>query len=117
MLVMNPTGENHLLSSQFTLGGDASIAAGPVGRTASANTDAYMKAEILSWSRARGVFAGIALQGATMREDMDDNQALYGRRLTNRDIIEGKVSTPPAARDFIGALNQYSPRRTGNGSV
>lgn len=117
MLVMNPNGENHLLSSQFTLGGDASVAAGPVGRTASANTDAYMKAEMLSWSRSRGVFAGIALQGATLREDMDDNQALYGRRLTNRDIIEGKVSTPAAAREFIGVLNQYSPRRTGNGSV
>jgi SH3 domain-containing YSC84-like protein 1 len=101
------------LSNQFTVGGDASVAAGPVGRTASANTDAYMTAEILSWSRSRGVFAGLSLQGATMREDMNDNQALYGRRLTNRDIIQGNVTVPSAARDFVATLTKYSPREIG----
>ncbi len=114
-LIMNPKGEDRLLSNQFTLGADASVAAGPVGRTASANTDAYMTAEILSWSRSRGVFAGVALQGATMREDMDDNQALYGRSLTNRDIVQGNVAVPSAARPFIETLTRYSPRETGNG--
>ncbi|HVX67879.1 MAG TPA: lipid-binding SYLF domain-containing protein [Bryobacteraceae bacterium] len=116
-LIMNQRGEDHLLSSQFTLGGDASVAAGPVGRTASANTDATMGAEILSWSRSRGVFAGLALQGATMREDMDDNQALYGRRLTNRDIIQGNVTVPPAAQQFIQTLTKYSPREIGKAGV
>ncbi len=115
-LVMNQRGEGRLLSSQFTLGGDASVAAGPVGRTASANTDAYMTAEILSWSRSRGVFAGLSLQGATMREDMDDNQALYGRRLTNRDIIQGNVAVPSAAQPFIHALTKYSACATGSKS-
>jgi len=112
-LMMNQKGEDRLLSNQFTIGADASVAAGPVGRTASANTDAYMTAEILSWSRSRGVFAGLSLQGATMREDMNDNQALYGRRLINRDIIQGNVTVPPAARDFVGTLTKYSPREIG----
>jgi lipid-binding SYLF domain-containing protein len=116
-LIMNQRGEDHLLSSQFTLGGDASVAAGPVGRTAAATTDATMGAEILSWSRARGVFAGLALQGATMREDMDDNQALYGRRLTNRDIIQGNVAVPPAAHEFIQTLTKYSPRSSGSAGI
>ncbi len=113
-LIMNQRGEDRLLSSQFTVGGDASVAAGPVGRTASANTDAYMTAEILSWSRSRGVFAGLALQGATMREDLDDNQALYGRRLTNRDIIQGHVPVPAAAQGFVNVLTRYSPREIGS---
>lgn len=117
MLVMNPQGEDRLLSSQFALGADASIAAGPVGRTAAAGTDAYLTAEILSWSRSRGVFAGVSLQGATLREDMDDNQALYGRRLTNRDIIQGNVAVPRAAHQFIATLDKYSPRQTAKGGV
>ncbi len=117
MLVMNPRGEQHLLNTQFTLGGDASIAAGPVGRTVAANTDPTMGAEILSWSRSHGVFAGVSLQGATIREDMDDNQGLYGRRLTNRDIIQGNVAVPPAARPFVNYLEQLSPRQTGTGNV
>ncbi len=111
MLVMNPKGEDRLLSSQFTLGGDATIAAGPVGRSASANTDAYMTAEILSWSRSRGAFAGVSLKGATMREDLADNQALYGKALTNRDIIQGNVAPPPAAQQFIQTLDRYAVRQ------
>ena len=117
MLVMNPSGENRLLNTQFTLGGDASIAAGPVGRTAAANTDASMGAEILSWSRSRGVFAGVSLKGATVREDMDDNQALYGRRLTNRDIIQGHVAAPAAAQQFVNYLEKLSPRKTGTATA
>jgi lipid-binding SYLF domain-containing protein len=111
LLVMNPKGENDVLNSQFTLGAGGSIAAGPVGRSATAQTSATMGAEILSYSRSRGVFAGLSLQGATLREDLDDNQALYGRRLTNRDIVQGHVSTPPAARSFINYLEQLSPRQ------
>ncbi len=111
MLVMNPKGEDRLLSSQFTLGGDASIAAGPVGRAASANTDAYMTAEILSWSRSRGVFAGVSLQGATLKQDSDDNRALYGRDITNRDIIQGDTAVPSTAQGFVNTLDRYSARK------
>ncbi len=109
MLVMNQRGEDRLLSSQFTLGADASIAAGPVGRTTSANTDAYMSAEILSWSRSRGAFAGVALNGATLRNDTADNQALYGRALDNKQIIEGQVAVPAGARPLIDELDRMSP--------
>ncbi len=87
MLVMNKRGADKLLASKFTLGGDASVAAGPVGRTAAANTDAKMQAEILTYSRARGVFAGIALDGATLRPDHEANAELYGGKLTNRQIL------------------------------
>src|SRR4029077_11372588 len=86
MLVMNDRGEDKLLSSKFTLGAEGSVAAGPVGRTATAQTDAQMHAEILSWSRSQGLFAGVALEGATLREDLDDNAALYGQKLENRHI-------------------------------
>lgn len=111
MLVMNQGGVNRLLSSKFTLGGDASVAAGPVGRTATAETDAYMTAQILTWSRSRGVFAGISLSGATLRQDLDSNQALYGKKLTNKDIIEGDVPPPAAASGFMSTLNKYSVRK------
>jgi lipid-binding SYLF domain-containing protein len=111
MLVMNQHGADRLLSSKFTLGGDASVAAGPVGRTATAETDAYMTAEILTWSRARGLFAGISLSGATLRQDLDTNKALYGRRLQNKEIIQGNVAPPPAAKHFIAVLNKYSSRK------
>ena len=87
MLVMNERGMQRLLSNQFTLGGDASVAAGPVGRTTTAQTDASMRAEILSWSRARGVFAGYSLDGATMREDDDANKDLYGAPTTQADPV------------------------------
>ena len=111
MLVMNQGGMNKLLSSKFTLGGDASVAAGPLGRESSAQTDAMMNAEILTWSRQRGVFAGIALTGATLREDADTNTELYGQSQTNRDIVEGKVATPAAAKPLIAQLNKYSSRK------
>ena len=112
LLVMNQGGVDRLLSSKFTLGADASVAAGPVGRSAHAATDALLTAQILSWSRSRGIFAGISLQGATLRQDLDDNRELYGRRLTNRQIIEGHVTVPAPASRFISLLDKYSSRRT-----
>jgi lipid-binding SYLF domain-containing protein len=111
MLVMNQRGADRLLSSKFTLGGAASVAAGPVGRDATAQTDAYMTAEILSWSRSRGVFAGVSLQGATLRQDLDTNRSLYGKTLENREIIQGNIAPPAAASGFISVLNKYSSRK------
>src|ERR1700690_79934 len=111
MLVMNDDGERRLLSSQFKLGADASVAAGPVGRTTAADTDLYMTAEILSWSRSRGVFAGISLAGATVRQDLKDNQALYGSKLANKDIIEGNTPVPSAAEQLVRTIDRYSPRK------
>jgi lipid-binding SYLF domain-containing protein len=119
MLVMNERGADKLLSSKFTLGAEGSVAAGPVGRTATAQTDAQMHAEILSWSRSQGLFAGLALEGATLRQDLDDNAALYGRRLENREIVTTSVRTPKAAARLIGLLNQYSAHertKTSSGS-
>src|SRR5579871_4906195 len=87
MLVMNARGADKLLSSKFTLGAEGSVAAGPVGRTATAQKDAQMHAEILSWSRSQGLFAGLALEGATLRQDLDDNATLYGKKLENRQIV------------------------------
>src|SRR3984893_14083730 len=110
MLVMNERGEDKLLSSKFTLGAEGSVAAGPVGRTATAQTDAQMHAEILSWSRSQGVFAGIALEGATLRQDLDDNRALYGKRLENRQIVTGGVRPPRSADKLMSLLNRYSRR-------
>jgi SH3 domain-containing YSC84-like protein 1 len=114
MLVMNQGGMNKLMQSKFTLGGDASVAAGPIGRTASANTDAYMSAEILSWSRARGLFAGVALNGATLRPDEDENAALYGNKMTTRQVIEGSRPVPASAKPLIAKLNNYSYREGGS---
>jgi len=114
MLVMNERGADKLLSSKFTLGAEGSVAAGPVGRTATAQTDAQMKAEILSWSRSQGLFAGLALEGATLRQDLDDNATLYGKKLENRAIVTTSVRTPKAAAKLIALLNKYSAReRTG----
>ena len=110
MLVMNERGVDKLLGSKFTLGAEGSVAAGPVGRTATAQTDAQMHAEILSWSRSQGLFAGLALQGATLRQDLDDNQTLYGKRLENRQIVTTRVKAPKAAASLISFLNKYSPR-------
>jgi lipid-binding SYLF domain-containing protein len=110
MLVMNPRGADKLLSSKFTLGAEGSVAAGPVGRTATAQTDAQMKAEILSWSRSQGLFAGLALEGATLRQDLDDNATLYGKELENRQIVTTAVRTPKAAAKLIALLNKHSPR-------
>jgi lipid-binding SYLF domain-containing protein len=110
MLVMNARGADKLLSSKFTLGAEGSVAAGPVGRTATAQTDAQMHAEILSWSRSQGLFAGLSLHGATLRQDLDDNAVLYGKRLENRQIVTTPVRAPKAAAKLIAELNKYSPR-------
>ena len=110
MLVMNERGADKLLSSKFTLGAEASVAAGPVGRTATAQTDAQVHADILSWSRSQGLFAGVALEGATLRQDLDDNATLYGKQLENRDIVTKGVRAPGAAAKLIALLNRYSAR-------
>lgn len=111
MLVMNQRGMNRLLSTKFTLGGDASVAAGPVGRSTQAETDAAMTAEILTWSRSRGLFAGISLSGATLREDSDWNHDLYGRDITNKEVLTTAVPAPKSAAVLIDELNHYSSRK------
>jgi len=111
LLVMNERGAQRLLSSKFTLGGDASVAAGPVGRNATAQTDAYMSAEILSWSRSRGVFAGVSLQGSTLRQDSDDNKSLYGKSIENKDIVTQEVPPPKSAERLLALFNKYSSRK------
>ena len=112
MLVLNDRGAEKMLSSKFTLGADASVAAGPVGRTTSADTDAAMRAEILTYSRTRGVFAGIALNGATLRDDDDTNQELYGKELPNKQIVLENTAAPKAAAPLLAKLNKYSSRRS-----
>jgi len=114
MLVMNARGADKLLSSKFTLGAEGSVAAGPVGRTATAQTDAQMHADILSWSRSQGLFVGLALEGATLRQDLDDNATLYGRKLENREIVTTPVHVPKAAVKLISLLNRYSRREHAN---
>jgi lipid-binding SYLF domain-containing protein len=109
MLVMNDRGAERLMQSQFTLGGEGEIAAGPVGRDSTAQTDAKFTAEILSWSRSRGVFAGIALKGATLRQDLDDNQTLYGKKLETKEIAMGHVRPTPAGRQLIASVEAVSP--------
>ncbi len=110
-LVMNDRGANSLLHSKVRLGADASAAAGPVGRLASADTDAYMRSEILSYSRARGAFAGISLEGSTLRPDSGANRNLYGRSIGAAEIINGsEVQTPAAAGDLIAVLRKASPQ-------
>ena len=112
MLVMNKKGMDRLLSTKFTLGGDASVAAGPVGRSTQAETDAALTAEILTWSRQRGAFLGVSLSGATLREDSDWNRDLYGKKITNREIImKGTVEAPKAAEGLMTELNRYSSRK------
>jgi SH3 domain-containing YSC84-like protein 1 len=111
MLVMNKKGAESMLKSKFTLGGDASIAGGPVGRDSTAQTDAMMRAEILSYSRQRGVFGGLSLSGATLRPDDEANKELYGKELPNQQIVQGEVTTPPAAHTFIAELNKFSSRK------
>jgi lipid-binding SYLF domain-containing protein len=111
LLVMNEGGMKHLLSDKFTLGGDAAVAAGPVGRAVSAQTDAMMNAEILSYSRSRGLFAGVSLEGATLAPDGETNHELYGHDSTNREILTGDFKTPAAAERFERALHRDSARR------
>jgi lipid-binding SYLF domain-containing protein len=112
LLVMNERGMKHLRESKFTLGGDATVAAGPVGRAATAQTDVTMHAEILSYSRARGIFAGIVLDGATLRPDDSANKELYGSNPGNRSILTGGVKTPPAAHKLESMLSHESPHET-----
>jgi lipid-binding SYLF domain-containing protein len=110
MLVMSQRGMDKLLGDKFTLGADASVAAGPVGRTANANTDVKLDAEILAWSRAKGLFAGISVNGATVRNDLDDNEALYGRKMTNKEVIMSDLKPTAAAEPLIHELDRYSMR-------
>ena len=111
LLIMNESGANSVMSSKVKLGADASAVAGPVGRNASAETDVVLKAEILSYSRAKGLFAGISLAGSTLRADDGANKAIYGRELKAKEIVrEGKVATPPAARRLLAILTKASPR-------
>jgi lipid-binding SYLF domain-containing protein len=110
LLLMNSQSASSILSSKVKLGGDASAAAGPVGRTASAETDVAMKAEILTYSRARGAFAGISLAGSTLRPDNDANKYLYGKEIPAKDIVTGgAVPVPPSAEELITTLDKASP--------
>jgi lipid-binding SYLF domain-containing protein len=109
LLVMDQRGMDHLVSDKFTIGADAAAAAGPVGRDAKADTDIMLHAEILSYARSRGAYAGLSLEGSTMRPDSEENRKLYGRDITNKDIlVQGTVSTPAVARTFTQALNHSS---------
>jgi lipid-binding SYLF domain-containing protein len=111
LLVMNEKGAQSVLSSKVKLGGEASAAAGPVGRTSAAATDIVMKAEILTWSRARGIFGGVSLEGSTLRSDDDANKNLYGQKLNAKEIVrEGKVKTPAAGQALIDFLQKASPK-------
>jgi lipid-binding SYLF domain-containing protein len=111
LLVMNPKGVKSILSSKIKLGGDASAAAGPKGRDASANTDAWMKAEILSYSRSKGLFAGISLEGSTLRQDHKANERIYSRKITAREILLAhKVRIPASGRHLVQVLQSHAPR-------
>jgi len=113
LLVMNDRGMRDLTKDKFTIGGEASAAAGPVGRNATAQTDALLTAEILSWSRSKGVFAGVSLDGATLRADQDENQAMYGKRWTSKQILNSGAKPPASADKLLSVLNKYSMRRSG----
>jgi lipid-binding SYLF domain-containing protein len=108
LLVMNEHGKSNLLESKFTLGGDAGVAAGPVGRTANAQTDAQMQAEILAYSRSQGVFAGISLEGATLRPDPKQDEEIYGKPVDRLEVLEGKVPAPETIKPLLTTLNKYS---------
>jgi SH3 domain-containing YSC84-like protein 1 len=109
LLVMNERGAEKLVKSEFTMGGSAGVMAGPVGRTVQAQTDAYLRAEVLGYSRSRGAFAGASLEGATLRDDKGDNETVYGKRYSNQEILfGGKVGVPPAAKPLVLTLNRYS---------
>lgn len=114
MLVMSQRGMDKLTTDKFTLGADAAVAAGPVGRTATAATDVELHAEILAWSRSRGAFAGISLSGATLRPDEKRNEELYGHKMSNREVLTGHMTAPEAARPLIAELDKYSLRGEGN---
>ncbi len=111
LLIMNESGANSVMSSKVKIGADASAAAGPVGRNTSAETDVVLKAEILSYSRAKGLFAGVSLEGSTMRSDDGGNKALYGKEISAKEIVrEGKVPTPAAAKRLLAILTKASPK-------
>lgn len=111
LLVMNDRGARAILSSKVKLGGDASAAAGPVGRDASAETDVTLRAEILSYSRARGLFAGVSLAGSTIRPDNNANEKIYGRKIPAKDIaLSGATDVPPSAQQLISTLNERTPK-------
>jgi SH3 domain-containing YSC84-like protein 1 len=112
LLVMNESGMKQLISDKFTIGGEATAAAGPIGREASAQTDAVLRAEILSYSRSRGLFAGISLQGATLRPDSDADRDLYGHSITNREILTTNVPAPAAAAHLESLLDRNSMRKS-----
>ncbi len=115
LLVMNGRGAHSILSSKVKLGADASVAAGPKGRTAAAATDVTLRAEVLSYSRARGLFAGISLEGSTVRPDNDANERVYGKKLEAESIVfKGAVAVPPAAQRLVSYLNQKSPKNLGS---
>jgi lipid-binding SYLF domain-containing protein len=113
LLIMNSGGMKRLSKSKFTIGAEATAAAGPVGRDATAQTDAFVTAEILSWSRSRGLFGGISLDGATLRNDLDENQAIYGQRWTSKQILTSGAKPIAAADKLLLVLSKYSPRRAG----
>jgi len=113
LLVMNDRGMEKLAGDKFTVGADASVAAGPVGRTAAADTDARLNAEILSYSRAKGVFAGISLAGTVVTKDDGEDRKIYGHEVSNRAIIRGEVEAPPAAAPLREELARYTPLRKG----
>ena len=107
LLVMNQRGVDRLLTNNFKVGADAAVAAGPVGREASAQTDITMRAEMLAWSRSRGVFAGLSIQGSTLRDDSGENKELYGREIDNREIVTGKIPAPKASHNLLKALSRF----------
>ena len=108
MLVMNDAGMKKLLDSKFTLDASAGVAAGPVGRSSTAQTDGHLTAGILSWSRSRGAFAGLTVGGGSLRNDLDENEELYGKKLTNREILQGNVKPPASASGLIASLNRFT---------
>ena len=113
LLIMNPRGATAILSSKVKLGADMAAAAGPKGRDAAASTDATLRAEILSYSRSRGLFAGISLEGSTLRPDNNANEKLYGKKITATAIVrEGAVPVPPSAQKLVALLNKKSPKNT-----
>ena len=108
MLIMNDDGMKHLLSSKFALGADASVAAGPVGRHAEGNTDWKMRAQVLTYSRARGIFAGVSLNGAVVKQDKDSTREFYGRMVPFRTSLTGEIEPPPAANSFLTTLAKWA---------
>jgi lipid-binding SYLF domain-containing protein len=117
LLIMNEGGMKRLLSDKFTIGGEAEAAAGPVGRDTSANTDVLLHAEILSWSRSRGLFAGLSLEGSTLRPDESENTKLYGEKISNEQILQGALKIPNGARPLVAELNGYRAAGRTNGDV